>query len=171
MSNITIWLNVIPADGILMKRNLWWKIYTSLHFILFKPKNTRKKNITWKGCAPGCATVTDNGELVIATGESLKYYNVMEKNQVNYPVPGEKFKIIAHGKYICVMLKDHNLNSENVYKISVFNPKEKLNIFTAQYDHVKSIALQVMKFLLSAEILSLDLRFFSEFVLKLIRNT
>ena len=115
--------------------------------------------------------MTDNGELVIATGESLKYYNVMEKNQVNYPVPGEKFKIIAHGKYNCVMLKDHNLNSENVYKISVFNPKEKLNIFTAQYDHVKSIALQVMKFLLSAEILSLDLRFFSEFVLKLIRNT
>ena len=89
--------------------------------------------------------MTDNGELVIATGESLKYYNVMEKNQVNYPVPGEKFKIIAHGKYICVMLKDHNLNSENVYKISVFNPKEKLNIFTAQYDHVKSIALQVIK--------------------------
>ena len=70
----------------------------------------------------------------------------MEKDQVNYPVPGEKFKIIAHGKYICVMLKDHNLNSENVYKISVFNPKEKLNIFTAQYDHVKSIALQVMKY-------------------------
>ena len=68
----------------------------------------------------------------------------MEKDQVNYPVPGEKFKIIAHGKYICVMLKDHNLNSENVYKISVFNPKEKLNIFTAQYDHVKSIALQVI---------------------------
>ena len=44
------------------------------------------------------------------------------------------------------MLKDHNLNSENVYKISVFNPKEKLNIFTAQYDHVKSIALQGIKY-------------------------
>ena len=81
----------------------------------------------------------------------------MEKNQVNYPVPGEKFKIIAHGKYICVMLKDHNLNSENVYKISVFNPKEKLNIFTAQYDHVKSIALQVTQLQLFVEILSLDL--------------
>ena len=103
--------------------------------------------ITCQGCAPGCAAVTDNGELVIATGESLKYYNVVEKDQVNYPVPGEKFKIITHGKYICVMLKDHNLNSENVYKISVFNPKEKLNIFTAQYDHVKSIALQVITYM------------------------
>jgi hypothetical protein len=105
-------------------------------------RNPGRRHIDEKGCAPGCSAVTDNGELVIATGESLKYYNVVEKYQVNYPVPGEKFQIIAHGKYICVMLKDHNLNSENVYKISVFNPKEKLNIFTAQYDHVKSIALQ-----------------------------
>ena len=78
-----------------------------------------RRHIDEIGCAPGCATTTDQGELVIAVGDGLKYYNVACKQQQttkpieSYVVAGQKFQIISNGKYICVLIKDHNIGLVN----------------------------------------------------------
>ena len=47
----------------------------------------------------------------MATGDALRYYDVTQKTSTEYPIPGEKFHILSHGKYICMLLKDHNCGS------------------------------------------------------------
>ena len=110
-----------------------------------------RRHIDEKGCAPHCATVSEQGELVLALGAGLCYYNISDKTQVEYPVAGEKFQIVAQGAYVAVLAKDHQ-HQENMFKVAVFNPRDKLNIYAGDFEDAKAITFQVDQILLHLKI-------------------
>ena len=81
----------------------------------------------------------------MALGPGLKYYNVEKKTQEEYPVAGEKFQIVSQGAYVAVLVKEHQLK-ENTFKVAVFNPQDKLNIYSGHFEHAKAITFQVSFF-------------------------
>jgi len=99
-------------------------------FYNIKERTPGRRHIDEKGCAPNCATISDQGELIVATNDSiLLFENGKNKKFISFSVAGEKFKILPSGRYVVVLLKDHTNASSNFFKISIFSLKGKILIF------------------------------------------
>ena len=99
-----------------------------------KERNPGRRHIDEKGCAPNCSTISDQGELIIATNDSILLFDSPNDSPkktsfTSYAVSGEKFKILSCGRYVVVLLKDHTNTSSNFFKISIFSLKGLLNTF------------------------------------------
>ena len=126
----------VQALDILVLCNSTYQLKTKVFYRLWDSVSDEK------GCAPNCATVSETGELILALGPGLKYYNVEQKTQEEYPVAGEKFQIVSQGAYVAVLVKEHQLK-ENTFKVAVFNPQDKLNIYSGHFENAKAITFQV----------------------------
>ena len=107
-----------------------------------KERNPGRRHMDEKGCAPNCSTISERGELIIATNDSLHLFYAEEKSFSSYPVTGEKFNIATCGRYVVCLLKDHSNSNSNFFKISIFSLKERLCVFSSVFSSVHCICHQ-----------------------------
>jgi len=85
-------------------------------------KNPGRKHLDEKGCAPNCACISASGELIIGRSEDVYSYDRETKRVTSHPISGEKFQIIAFGRYQVVLTKDNSSSAEKkLFRVTIFS--------------------------------------------------
>ena len=91
-------------------------------FYEMQEKNPGRKHLDEKGCAPNCACISSSGELIIGRSDDVYSYDRDTKRLTSHPISGEKFQLIAFGRYQVVLTKDNSTSAEKkLFRVTIFS--------------------------------------------------